>query len=296
MKKRDSGKKHRGVPHAGSARRAAVDQLADRLQKALGRLPEIAREIQELLGRSDRPEAGLLSGNLLTLLNESVLDEQAGRLAEALARRKAGGEDLADQADFIGGLLTEYGVLLKVLAEVELEQDSPLSRNWQAIADRLLQYGSEIEGTAEELDIEMEGDEAGEAGPTGANRALAHNIWERSQRAEQLTGEEARLAAAMNEHPEYRVAWESPERLAGGAIGGVNPYLHVTMHTIVESQLADNEPPETARALERLMAGGMSRHEAIHRIGNAILEQIWRIQREKRPFDRDAYVRALSRL
>jgi hypothetical protein len=100
----------------------------------------------------------------------------------------------------------------------------------------------------------------------------------------------------MEEHPEYRVAWESPQHLSESTIGGVNPYLHVTMHTIVENQLVQNEPPEAAPALERLLAAGVSRHEAIHRIGNLVLHQIWRIQRERRSFDRQAYIRALKSL
>jgi len=296
MRSKRNGKTQAGERQADAARKAARDQFADRLQKLLGRLPEAAQQIQELLGRPDHPDAGLLGGDLLAVLNEAVLDEQAGRLAEALAHRRAEAGDLADQADFVGGLLTEYGVLLKVLAQVELEENSASSRDWQGVAERLLQQGSEIGELAEELEIQMEGGEAGEAAPAGANRALAHSIWERSQRGEAVAGEEAHLAAAMKEHPEYRVAWESPQRLPESTIGGVNPYLHVTMHTIVENQLAQNEPPEAAEALERLLAAGVSRHEAIHRIGNLVLQQIWRIQRERRPFDRQTHVRALKSL
>lgn len=289
-------KKQAGDRPAGPARQAALEQFAGRLQEVLGLLPETAQQIQELLSRPDRPDSGLLGGDLLVVLNEAVMDEQAGRLAEALAHRRAEAEDLADQADFVGGLLTEYGVLLKVLAEVELEENSDASREWQAVAERVLQRGSEIGELPEELEIQLEGHEASEAAPVGANRALAHSIWERSQRGEPVAGEEARLAAAMEEHPEYQVAWESPRGLPESTIGGVNPYLHVTMHTIVENQLAQDEPPEAAEALERLLAAGVPRHEAIHRIGNLTLHQIWRVQRERRPFDRQAYIHALKSL
>jgi len=302
MKKRQGmhskrrGKTQAGDRQAEPARQAALEQFAGRLQELLGLLPETAERIQELLGRPDRPDAGLLGGDLLGSLNEAVMDEQAGRLAEALAHRRAEAEDLADQADFVGGLLSEYGVLLKVLAEVELEETSEAFREWHAVAERLLQYGSEIGELAEELEVQLEGDEASEAAPAAANRALTHSIWERSQRGEAVAGEEARLAAVMKEHPEYQVAWESPQHLSESTIGGVNPYLHVTMHTIVENQLAQNEPPEAAQALERLLAAGVSRHEAIHRIGNLMLRQIWRIQRERQSFDRQAYVLALKSL
>ena len=302
MKKRHSmhskrnGKTQAGGRQADAARQAALEQFAGRLQKLLGLLPEAAARIQGLLDRPDRPDAGLLGGDLLAVLNEAVLDEQAGRLAEAFAHRRAEAEDLADQADFVGGLLTEYGVLLKVLAEVELEENSDAFRGWHAVAELVLRHGSEVGELAEELEIQLEGDEASEAAPAGADRALAHSIWERSQRGEPVAGEEARLAAVMKEHPEYRVAWESPRRLPESTIGGVNPSLHVTMHNVVENQLAQNEPPEAAQALERLLAAGASRHEAIHRVADLMARQIWRVQREKRPFDRPAYIRALKSL
>ena len=45
------------------------------------------------------------------------------------------------------------------------------------------------------------------------------------------------------------------------------PRLHAAVHAVVETQLASGAPPETRRALERLLAGGLPRHEAVHAIG-----------------------------
>jgi hypothetical protein len=45
------------------------------------------------------------------------------------------------------------------------------------------------------------------------------------------------------------------------------PRLHAAIHQVVENQLALDDPPAARRALARLMAGGLPRHEAIHALG-----------------------------
>jgi hypothetical protein len=78
-------------------------------------------------------------------------------------------------------------------------------------------------------------------------------------------------------------------------VGG-DPFLHATLHTIVERQLAGGDPPETRAALDRLVAAGVSRHEAVHRIGNVMVRHLYEMGREDRRFDHRAYVKALSEL
>jgi len=53
-----------------------------------------------------------------------------------------------------------------------------------------------------------------------------------------------------------------------------NAVLHAAMHTIVENQLAmkDDKVQET---LDRLLAEGLDRHDALHAIGSVLAEQIW---------------------
>jgi hypothetical protein len=51
-----------------------------------------------------------------------------------------------------------------------------------------------------------------------------------------------------------------------------NPRLHAVLHTIVENQIAEHVV-EAERALERLMAQGLDRHDAVHAIGWVLIEQ-----------------------
>ena len=54
-----------------------------------------------------------------------------------------------------------------------------------------------------------------------------------------------------------------------GARAG-NEYLHATIHTVVENQLAMGQPPEVLDAYERLAEGGLDRHDVIHAIGSVL--------------------------
>lgn len=73
------------------------------------------------------------------------------------------------------------------------------------------------------------------------------------------------------------------------------PRLHAAIHAVVETQLASGAPPEARRALERLIAGGLSRHEAIHAVGTVVAEAT-RAAMEGRPFDAQDFARELDGL
>ena len=61
-----------------------------------------------------------------------------------------------------------------------------------------------------------------------------------------------------------------------------HPELHVTTHVIIENQLAEGLPP-AVDALARLMAAGLNRHDAVHTIGLAVIQHIYRLTKEPEP-------------
>ena len=77
---------------------------------------------------------------------------------------------------------------------------------------------------------------------------------------------------------------------------GTNPVLHITLHQIVEAQIADGDPPETAETLNRLMTQGTARHEAVHRIGAVVTEELYTMLKDRHEFDSARYVKKLGRL
>ncbi|HET7091552.1 MAG TPA: DUF1841 family protein [Anaerolineae bacterium] len=123
-------------------------------------------------------------------------------------------------------------------------------------------------------------------------------IWEKAQLGGSLSDEDAHLVEAMREHSEYTDLWGQLDHLSDEQIerDGTNPILHVIIHQTIENQIAGGEPEQTGRTVEALMRQALSRHEAIHRVGEVLAGEIWHILKEDRPFDEAGFVRKLRRL
>lgn len=130
------------------------------------------------------------------------------------------------------------------------------------------------------------------------SRELLCSIWERSQHGLPLSDEERHIADALREHDQYRGAWEvgSAPMDESHTINGVNPFLHVHIHVTVENQLRDGDPPEVRIVFGELQGRGIDRHEAVHLIGSVLINEIYEIMRERRPFNRARYLKGLDKL
>ena len=143
---------------------------------------------------------------------------------------------------------------------------------------------------------------AKEQDPMGQMKALSRQrlgrVWQRAKSGAKFREEDARLVKAMREHPEYADIWDHLSELGNEEIevDGVNPILHITAHQTVENQLAQDDPKEVRRTIEKLTRQGYTRHEAIHAIGSVVMDEIWNILKEKRPFDEARYSRSLRAL
>ncbi len=58
-----------------------------------------------------------------------------------------------------------------------------------------------------------------------------------------------------------------------------NPHLKAAILEVVENQLRGGDPLETRQTLERLVAAGYSRQEAVEMIGSVVVSEIWHILR-----------------
>jgi hypothetical protein len=97
--------------------------------------------------------------------------------------------------------------------------------------------------------------------------------------------EQARLAAVAEHH----------RALGAPHPRSRKPRLHAAVHLVVENQLALGDPPEARRALERLVRGGLSRHEAVHAVGLLVANAMSAAVEGQR-FDARAYARELDLL
>lgn len=131
-----------------------------------------------------------------------------------------------------------------------------------------------------------------------ATRKLARLIWQMDQAGIPLEGEQASMAKAMRQHPEYADIFMRLDELSEAEIerDGVNPVLHVQLHAVVENQIAQRDPAEVREIVKALMRQGYSRHEAIHAVANVLTEEMFSILQDKRMFDEGGYLRKLRKL
>ncbi len=76
-----------------------------------------------------------------------------------------------------------------------------------------------------------------------------------------------------------------------------NLHVHAVIHVTVENQLAE-EIKIVSETLERLMAEGLDRHEAIHAIGSVLVQHLWKLMRQEatEPNPHEQYFKDLQSL
>lgn len=123
-------------------------------------------------------------------------------------------------------------------------------------------------------------------------------MWQGAKQGVEFQSDDMLLIGAMREHPEYFDTWEHANEFLQETVtvDGANPFLHVTMHSIVESQAAKNLPPEVSAVLALAPAHGEGRHETVHEIASEFAKCLWTAMHDHRPFDGEAYRRGLAKL
>jgi hypothetical protein len=73
--------------------------------------------------------------------------------------------------------------------------------------------------------------------------------------------------------------------------------VHATVHVLIESQIAMGDESPVRGAVERLMAGGLDRHQAIHVVALVLTDKLLKIASDPEPsFSLDEYNAAIERL
>jgi hypothetical protein len=108
--------------------------------------------------------------------------------------------------------------------------------------------------------------------------------------------EEAALEIALQDHPEWRRAWEKdelPDEMTGEDGQPMSPRAHLQIHAVVERQLAADEPKGVVAIARELQRLGVSEHDVRHEIGSVIAEHMWYMTKEGCPFDEGRYLAEL---
>jgi hypothetical protein len=140
------------------------------------------------------------------------------------------------------------------------------------------------------------------ADPYAPLRELSHErfhlLWQGAKQGAEFQDDDKLLVQAMREHPEYYDVWEHSNEFLQETVtvDGVNPFLHVTMHSIVESQAAQNRPPEVRALLAHRAAQKKQRHDTVHEIATVFATLLWSLLHDHKQFDGEAYRRNLGKL
>jgi hypothetical protein len=114
-----------------------------------------------------------------------------------------------------------------------------------------------------------------------------------------LSPEDKKLAEIMLEHEEFHNQFEIADVLSEHEYDPgkeVNPFLHVTLHVIAETQLENRDPIEVYQFYNAMRKKKASHHDAMHLIGLVLTPLIWKTLREQRPFDLEEYRSRLNKL
>ena len=143
-----------------------------------------------------------------------------------------------------------------------------------------------------------EEDQASTTGIRSVDQAQLRIVWEGVQSHMPLTAAQERTARILREHPEYYDLWARLGNLSKQERerDGTDPIMHVTLHTIVENQVAAGDPPEVRRAIGAMVRRGMGRHEAVHGVARFLAEEMYSVLFEHKAFDHAAYVAKVRRL
>lgn len=134
-----------------------------------------------------------------------------------------------------------------------------------------------------------------------ANRERFHFLWGKAKNNDLggLNDEDRRLAEAMLLHEdEFFNAFEFADVLHDREFDtdtDINPFLHITIHTVIENQLAVRDPIEVFQFYNAMRKKKCSHHDTIHLIGAILVPLIFDTMKNKAPFNNDRYVSMLKK-
>lgn len=122
-------------------------------------------------------------------------------------------------------------------------------------------------------------------------------IWKNRDNPELLGDTEKWIARAMKELSQYHKLWE-----AGDVFQTMNmsaqkdPFLHVTIYSMLYRQMEDNNPPEVKKAYDHLIKKKNVNHEKImDSIGLILADELREMMVNKAVFDTESYAKRVKK-
>ena len=129
-------------------------------------------------------------------------------------------------------------------------------------------------------------------------RQFFFDTWRKYRAGDALSGLEQVTLRVISLHPEYHALLDDPERHLDHDYapedGGLNPFLHLSLHLAVEEQLSIDQPPGIRAHYERIALATGSEHDARHALLECLAETIWQAQRTGAAPDQTLYLACLE--
>lgn len=129
-------------------------------------------------------------------------------------------------------------------------------------------------------------------------RQFFTETWRKRCGGEVLTQLEHIAADLIELHPEYHALLEDADAVSREFApddGGINPFLHLSLHLAIEEQLSIDQPPGLRTAFARCQLRRGNRHDALHDVLECLGETVFNAQRKQAPLDAAAYVDCVRR-
>lgn len=130
-------------------------------------------------------------------------------------------------------------------------------------------------------------------------RQMYRDALNKAEQGLPMTALETQIADVIIQHPEYRQAVAPEHSHAEDKLdkdylpesGEANPFMHMSLHLAVRDQLATNRPTGIREAFAQLCELTQERHQAEHVLCEAMGEELWQSQRDRRPPDEQRYLK-----
>ena len=130
-------------------------------------------------------------------------------------------------------------------------------------------------------------------------RLFFFDTWKKYRQSEPLSALEQIALKVIGLHPEYHPLLDDAERNLDRDYapedGGVNPFLHLSLHLAIEEQLSIDQPPGIRAEFDRMASSAGSEHDAMHALLECLAETIWQAQRAGGAPDQTLYLGCIRR-
>jgi hypothetical protein len=127
-------------------------------------------------------------------------------------------------------------------------------------------------------------------------RNVFFETWRKYRASQPLQGVETILLDVMLLHPEYHDLLGEPDRYRDrDYTDESNPFMHMSLHLLLEEQLRIDQPPGVVALVKALGERAGDRHKALHEALECLAEMVWHAQKNQAPPDAGLYLECLER-